>query len=332
MTDLPCVRVCRFDRANLDLRSSLSVYCSTFAANCPEYVTEVDRLKLKIGIPKGSLQEATFTMFKKAGWDFRVSSRSYTPSCDDDEIEALLVRPQEIPRYVEDGILDCGLTGKDWILDCAADVTEVADLSYNKTTTKPLRIVAAVKEDSPFLTVKDLEGKRISTEYVNLTKRWLGSSGVSAQVEFSWGACEVKVPDLADAIVVNTETGSSLRQNDLRIMETLLESTARFVSNNTSWADEWKRNKMENMAMLLKGAINAEQLVGLKMNVASENLSDIMAVLPALKKPTLSPLSDDGWMAVEIIIEEKVCRDLIPRLRRAGAEGLVEYPLNKVIY
>jgi len=289
-------------------------------------------LKLKIGIPKGSLQDATFAMLKKAGWDFHVNSRSYMPSCDDDEIEALLVRPQEIPRYVEDGILDAGLTGKDWIADCGVDVIEVADLSYNKTTFRPLRVVAAVKEDSEFRGVKDLEGKRISTEYVNLAKRWLESNGVSARVEFSWGACEVKVPELADAIVVNTETGSSLRMHNLRVIETILESTARLIANKDSWRDKWKRNKIENMSMLLIGALNAELLVGLKMNVPVEKLEDITAILPALKKPTLSPLSDEGWVAVEIVVEEKVSRDLIPKLRRAGAEGLVEYPLTKVVY
>lgn len=289
-------------------------------------------MKLKIGLPKGSLQEATFTMFRKAGWDFKVSSRSYTPSCDDDEIEALLVRPQEIPRYIEDGILDAGLTGKDWVVDCGVDVVEVADLAYNKVTTRPLKVVAAVKEDSGIKTVKDLQGKRVSTEYVNLTKRWLESNGVTAHVEFSWGACEMKVPYLADAIIVNTETGSSLRANNLRIIETLLESTARLVANKDSWEDSWKRKKMEDLALLLKGAINAEQLVGLKMNVPREKLDDVTAIIPALKKPTLSPLSDDGWVAVEIVIEEKVSRDMIPELRRAGAEGLVEYPLNKVIY
>ena len=271
-------------------------------------------------------------MFRKAGWDFKVSSRSYTPSCDDDEIEALLVRPQEIPRYIEDGILDAGLTGKDWVVDCGVDVVEVADLAYNKVTTRPLKVVAAVKEDSGIKTVKDLQGKRVSTEYVNLTKRWLESNGVTAHVEFSWGACEMKVPYLADAIIVNTETGSSLRANNLRIIETLLESTARLVANKDSWEDPWKRKKMEDLALLLKGAINAEQLVGLKMNVPREKLDDVTAIIPALKKPTLSPLSDDGWVAVEIVIEEKVSRDMIPELRRAGAEGLVEYPLNKVIY
>ena len=289
-------------------------------------------MKLKIGLPKGSLQDATFAMLKKAGWDFHVNSRSYMPSCDDDEIDALLVRPQEIPRYVADGILDAGLTGKDWIVDSGADVLEVADLSYNKATLRPLRVVVAVKEDSDIREAKDLEGKRISTEYVNLTKRWLESKGVSAQVEFSWGACEVKVPQLADAIVVNTETGSSLRMHDLRVVETILESTARLIANKQSWQDEWKRNKIENLAMLMQGALNAEQLVGLKMNVPREKLKDVVAILPALKKPTLSPLSDECWVAVEIVVEEKVSRDLIPRLRRAGAEGLVEYPLNKVVY
>lgn len=271
-------------------------------------------------------------MFKKAGWDFKVSSRSYTPSCDDNEIEALLVRPQEIPRYVQDGILDTGLTGKDWIVDCCADVVEVADLSYNKVTKKPLKIVAAVKEDSDIENVRQLQGKRISTEYVNLTKRWLESNGVTANVEFSWGACEMKVPHLADAIIVNTETGSSLRQNNLRIIETILESTARLIANKESWQDPWKKKKIENLSILLTGAINAEQLVGLKMNVPRENLTAVMGILPSLKNPTLSPLSDDKWVAVEIIVEEKVSRDLIPELRRAGAEGLVEYPLNKVVY
>lgn len=271
-------------------------------------------------------------MFKKAGWDFKVGSRSYMPVCDDDEIDALLVRPQETPRYIEDGILDAGLTGKDWIVDSGADVVEVADLSYNKVTTKPLRIVVAVKSDSQINSVKDLQGKRVSTEYVNLTKRWLEQNGVTANVEFSWGACEVKVPDLADAIVVNTETGNSLRAHNLKVIETLLESTARLVANKASWNDPWKRQKIENLAMLLTGALNADHLVGLKMNVAKDHVADVLACLPALKKPTLSPLSDDGWVAIEIIIEQKVGRDLIPNLKRAGAEGIVEYPLNKVIY
>ena len=289
-------------------------------------------MKLRIGLPKGSLQDATFAMFKKAGWDFKVSSRSYSPTCDDDEIEGLLVRPQEIPRYVQDGILDAGLTGKDWIEDCGVDVVEVCELGYSKLTTNPIKIVAAVANDSDIQSVKDLQGKRISTEYVNTATRWLGNNGVSAHVEFSWGACEMKVPDLADAIVVNTETGSSLRANNLRIIETLLISTTRLISNRESWGDEWKRQKVENLAMLLQGALNADQLVGLKMNVPKSNLDNIMAILPALKKPTISPLSDQHWLAAEIIVEEKVARDLIPKLKRAGAEGLVEYPLNKVVF
>ncbi len=289
-------------------------------------------MKLKIGIPKGSLQEATFTMFKKAGWDFKVNARSYTPTCDDNEIDAVLIRPQEIPRYVQDGILDAGLTGKDWIVDCSADVLEIADLTYNKVTTKPLRIVAVVKEDSPIESVKDLQDKRIATEYVNLTKQWLAANNIAANVEFSWGACEMKVPHLADVVVVNTETGSSLRQNNLRIIETILESTARLIANHEAWKDEWKKKKIENLSILLKGAINADQLVGLKMNVPVEKLDSVMGILPALKKPTLSPLSDEKWVAVEIIVEDKVSRDLIPELQRAGAEGLVEYPLNKVVY
>lgn len=291
-------------------------------------------MKLRIGLPKGSLQESTFTMFRKAGWDFSASSRSYTPSCDDCEIDALLVRPQEMSRYVMDGILDCGLTGRDWIVDCGAqdDVIEVADLQYSKVSLRPIRIVAAVKDSSPFRTVKDLQGKRIATEYMNLTKRWLEENGVTATVEFSWGACEMKVPELADAIVVNTETGSSLRANNLRIMEEILQSTPRLIANKAAWADPWKRNKIENMAMLLRGALNAELLVGLKMNIPTDKVEAVIATLPALKKPTMSPLSDDGWVAAEIIVEEKVSRDLIPELKRAGAEGIVEYPLNKVVY
>ncbi len=291
-------------------------------------------MKLRIGLPKGSLQESTFSMFKKAGWDFAASSRSYTPTCDDEEIDALLVRPQEMSRYVMDGILDCGLTGKDWIVDCGADndVIEVVDLQYSKVSLKPIRIVAAVKGDSPFKTVKDLQGKRIATEYMNLTTRWLSENGVTANVEFSWGACEMKVPELADAIVVNTETGSSLRANNLRIIEEILQSTPRLIANKEAWADPWKRNKIENMAMLLRGALNAELLVGLKMNIPKDKVKAVIATLPALKKPTMSPLSDDGWVAAEIVIEEKVSRDLIPELKRAGAEGIVEYPLNKVVF
>jgi len=289
--------------------------------------------KLKIGIPKGSLQEATFTLFKKAGFEFRMSSgRSYHPSGDDPELEPMLIRPQEIPRYVEQGILDAGLTGKDWIEDNGSDVAEVAEFIYSKATLNPIRVVLAAPNGSEIQSVKDLEGKRIATEYVRLTQRYLEKHGVQAEVEFSWGACEVKVPDLVDAIVVNTETGSSLRAHDLKVVDTLLTSTTRFIVNHRSWADEWKRAKVENITMLLRGALNAEQMVGLKMNVARADLDAVTALLPALKNPTISPLSNENWVALEIIVAESTVRDLLPQLKRAGAEGIVEYPLNKVIY
>jgi len=288
---------------------------------------------LKIGIPKGSLQEATFTLFKKAGFEFRMSSgRSYHPSGDDPELEPMLIRPQEIPRYVEQGILDAGLTGKDWIEDNGSDVAEVAEFIYSKATLNPIRVVLAAPNGSEIQSVKDLEGKRIATEYVRLTQRYLEKHGVQAEVEFSWGACEVKVPDLVDAIVVNTETGSSLRAHDLKVVDTLLTSTTRFIVNHRSWADEWKRAKVENITMLLRGALNAEQMVGLKMNVARADLDAVTALLPALKNPTISPLSNENWVALEIIVAESTVRDLLPQLKRAGAEGIVEYPLNKVIY
>lgn len=288
---------------------------------------------LKIGLPKGSLQDATFKLFSKAGWDIRVDSRSYQPVVDDPEISALLIRPQEIPRYLEDGILDIGLTGKDWIEDNGADVHEVSELAYSKATRNAIRVVLAAPQDSPIESARDLAGKRIATEYVRLTERYLAAHAVpDASVEFSWGACEVKVPVLADAIVVNTETGSSLRAHNLRIVDTLLTSTTRLVANHAAWADPEKRAKIENLAMLLQGALNADSLVGLKMNVARDQIEAVVAQLPALKRPTVSPLYDNGWTAVEIIIEEKQARDLIPRLKRAGAEGIVEYPLNKVIY
>jgi ATP phosphoribosyltransferase len=289
-------------------------------------------LKLRLGLPKGSLQDATFAMFKRAGYEFQVSSRSYSPSADDDELDPILLRPQEIPRYIEAGILDAGLTGKDWIVDNGSEVVEVATLVYSKRTRKSIRVVLAAANGSDINSVKDLEGKRISTEYIRMTERWLKENGVTAQVEFSWGACEAKVPELADAIVVNTETGSSLVAHNLKIVDTLLESNTMFVANKEAWADEWKRQKIENLAMLLTGALNAQALVGLKMNVPKSKLAEVAAALPALKKPTLSPLSDEDWVAVETVIEEKVVRDLIPKLRRAGAQGIVEYPLNKVIY
>jgi len=287
---------------------------------------------LKLGLPKGSLQEATFALFQKAGYSFRTSSRSYQPVVDDDEIEPILLRPQEIPTYVSQGIIDAGLTGADWIADTGADVHEICELRYSKLTNNPIRIVLAVHNDSPYQSVKDLQGKRIATEYVRLANRYVAENGVQAEVEFSWGACEVKVPDLVDAIVVNTETGSSLRAHNLRIIDTLLTSTTRLVSNREAWKDDWKRIKLESLEILLTGAMNASKLVGLKMNLPKASQAEILGILPALHDPTLSPLSDPEWVAAEVILEEKQVRELIPKLKRAGATGLVEYPLNKVIY
>lgn len=287
---------------------------------------------LKIALPKGSLQEATFGLFKKAGWDFRIGSRSYHPSCDDPEIEATLLRAQEIARYVEVGILDVGITGYDNICECGADVHEVCELRYSKATTKPYRWVLAVPKESGIKGPKDLEGKRVATELVEVTKRYFAQHGVNCTVEFSWGATEVKVPDLVDAIVEGTETGSTLKAHALEIIDTLLVSTTRLICNKDAWQDEWKRHKIESIAMLLQGALTAEGLVGLKMNVPREQLDLVVSELPALKNPTISPLAEEGWVAAEIIVEEKTVRELIPRLVRAGASGIVEYPLNKVIY
>jgi ATP phosphoribosyltransferase len=287
--------------------------------------------KLRIGMPKGSLQEATFGLFKKAGWDFRVSTRSYQPVVDDEELEPVLLRAQEIARYVAAGVLDVGLTGHDNVMESEADVHEVAELVYSKATSRPYRWVLAVPYNSDIQGPKDLEGKRIATEMVNLTKRYLEKHGVSAHVEFSWGATEVKVPDLVDAIVEGTETGSTLAAHGLKIVDTLLESTTRLVANHQSWQDPWKRKKIENIALLLQGALDADSLVGLKMNVAKINLGTVTALLSSLRKPTVSPLDEEGWVALETIIPEKTVRDILPELRRAGAQGLVEYPLNKVI-
>jgi ATP phosphoribosyltransferase len=287
---------------------------------------------LKIALPKGSLQEATFGLFKKAGWDFRVSSRSYHPSCDDPEIEATLLRAQEIARYVEAGVLDVGITGYDNVRECEADVHEVCELHYSKATTKPYRWVLAAPKDSGIKGPKDLEGKRVATELVNVTKRYFAENGVNCHVEFSWGATEVKVPELVDAIVEGTETGSTLKAHGLEILDTLLVSTTRLIVNKDAWNDEWKRRKIENIAMLLKAALTADGLVGLKMNIPCEKLDTILAELPSLKNPTISPLADEGWVAAEIIVEEHAVRELIPSLKRAGASGIVEYPLNKVIY
>ncbi len=289
-------------------------------------------MKLTIGLPKGSLQDATFDLFQKAGFSMRVSSRSYEPSVDDPELDARLIRPQEIPRYVQQGVLDCGLSGQDWIEDNGVDVVELADLTYSKVTRNPVRVVLAVHNDSTIQSVEQLNGKRIATEYVRLTERYLQQHHVSADVEFSWGACEMKVPNLVDAIVVNTETGSSLRAHNLRIIDTLIVSTPRLVMNRTAWNDPWKREKAENIAMLLTAALHADNLVGLKMNVRQDDLQQVLGVLPALKNPTISQLSDPEWVAVETILDIKVARDLIPPLKRAGASGIVEYPLRKVVY
>ncbi|MFZ5646438.1 MAG: ATP phosphoribosyltransferase [Bacillota bacterium] len=286
---------------------------------------------LRLGLPKGSLQEATFQLFKRAGFNISVRSRSYFPAIDDPEIEVVLMRAQEIPRYVNDGVLDAGLSGFDWITENEADVVEVADLVYSKQTNNPIRLVLAVANDSGIKSVQDLQGKRIATELVNVTKKYLEKHGVSANVEFSYGATEVKVPDLVDAIADITETGSSLKANNLRIIATILQSTTKLHANRRSWEDPWKREKLENLAVLLLGALCADSKVGLKMNVPGEKINDVLSVLPAMKHPTISQLYNSDWVAVEVIMSEKKVRDLIPALRKAGAQDIIEYPLNKVI-
>ncbi|ABL66345.1 ATP phosphoribosyltransferase [Chlorobium phaeobacteroides] len=286
---------------------------------------------LKIGLPKGSLQDSTLELFANAGFHFSVQSRSYFPSIEDDELEAILIRAQEMAHYVELGAFDVGLTGKDWIIETDADVVEVADLVYSKASMRPVRWVLAVPESSAIKSVKDLEGKHIATEVVNITKKYLARNGVNASVEFSWGATEVKPPDLADAIVEVTETGSSLRANKLRIVDTILESNTKLIANKASWNDSWKREKIENMAMLLQGAINAQGKVGLKMNAPKAALQNIAAIIPALRQPTISNLADENWVALEVIVSEKTVRKLIPELKRAGAEGIFEYNINKLI-
>ncbi len=286
---------------------------------------------LRIGLPKGSLQDSTLALMKKAGFNFQVSSRSYSATCDDPEIKALLIRAQEMARYVQDGVFDCGLTGLDWIREQEADVVEVADLVYSKASMRPVRWVLAVPNDSTIQSVKDLQGKRIATEVVNLTRNYLKKHGVKAEVEFSWGATEVKAPELVDAIVEVTETGSSLQANNLRIVEVLLESWTKLIANKKSWATSWKREKIENLAMLMRAAIDAEDRVGLKLNAPKDKLAEVLAILPALTSPTVSPLRDEHWVAVESILPEKTVREIIPKLKRAGAAGIVEYPLNKVV-
>jgi ATP phosphoribosyltransferase len=289
-------------------------------------------MKIRLGLPKGSLQEATFQLFERAGYSFRVSARSYQPLVDDPELDPVLLRPQEIPQYVQDGVLDAGLTGYDWIVDCGANVREVCELRYSKLTDNPVRIVLAAHENAPIGSAKDLSGKRVATEYVRLATRYFQERGVDAHIEFSWGACEIKVPELVDAIIVNTETGSSLRAHNLRIVETLLTSTTRLICSHEAWSDDWMRHKLESLEILLTGAMNAAKLVGLKMNVPSTKRDEVLALLPSLQNPTLSPLADPDWIAVEVILPESDVRELIPSLKRAGATGIVEYPLNKVIY
>ncbi|MFH1125819.1 MAG: ATP phosphoribosyltransferase [Candidatus Altiarchaeota archaeon] len=288
---------------------------------------------LRFGLPKGSLQDSTFKMFEKAGFHITVSSRSYHPNIDDPEIQPVLLRAQEIPRYVESGILDAGLTGFDWIVENGVDkkVVEVAELLYAKQGLGRVRWVLAVPEESGIKSVRDLNGKSVATEVVNLTKSYLKKHKVKADVEFSWGATEVKAGELVDAIVEITETGSSLRANKLRIVDTILESTTRFIANKKAWQDSWKKRKMEEISLLLKGALAAEEKVGLKMNVKRSSLKEILKILPALKKPTVSSLSDPQWVALEIVIDEKVVRWLIPKLKKSGAQGIIEYPLNKII-
>jgi ATP phosphoribosyltransferase len=287
--------------------------------------------KLKLGIPKGSLENATIDLFRRAGFQITTSTRSYFPAIDDPEIECMLIRAQEMARYVEDGVLDAGLTGFDWVLESNAKVETVADLVYSKASFGKVRWVLAVPENSPINSVKDLEGKIISTELVNFTQAYLAKHGVTANVEFSWGATEVKPPYLADAIVEVTETGNSLRANKLRIVEELMTSNTQLIANVKSWNDEWKRRKLEDLKLLLEGAIAALGKVGLMLNVEEENLQRVLDVLPALKNPTVSPLSRGNWLAVNTVLEETTVRQIIPRLKEAGAQGIVEYPLNKII-
>jgi len=286
---------------------------------------------LKLGIPAGSLQEATGELFRKAGYNIKFSSRSYYPEIDDDEIECLLIRAQEMARYVEQGVLDAGITGYDWVLENNAEVHEVCELMFSKVSRRPVRWVLCVPVDSPAKTVKDLEGKRVATEVVNLTKSFLARHGVEALVEFSWGATEVKPPKLADAIVEVTETGGSLRANNLRIIAEVLESTTRFVANKNAFADGWKRSKIENLALMLKSCLAAEGKVGLMMNVRRVDLPQVLEQLPALQKPTVSSLSDPDWVDVNTIVDESFVRVVVPKLKAAGALGIVEYQINKII-
>ena len=287
---------------------------------------------LMLGLPKGSLQDATIKLFAKAGFDISVSSRSYRPSIDDEQLDGRFVRAQEVSRYVEHGYFDCGLTGQDWVLENASDVVEVCDLVYSRASNVRSKWIIAVPENSPVQTVKDLQGKRIATEVVNITRQYLKDQGVNAEVEFSWGATEVKVPDLVDAIVDLTETGNSIRANKLRIVDTLLYTNTVLIANKDSWEDPKKREKIENIAMLLQSALEANSKVGLKLNIDKSKLDAVLAALPALRNPTVNRLTDESWVAIDTILDEKVVREIIPQLKSLGAEGIIEYPLNKVVF
>lgn len=297
------------------------------AANMAENTNQI----LKIGLPKGSLFEPTLDLFEKAGYNITGASRSYRPSIDDPELQIRLIRAQEIGRYTDHGFLDCGITGKDWIAENGADVHVVCDLPYSRATSNPTRWVLVVPNDSPIKTVKDLEGKRIAAEAIGIVEKYLEENGVTAEVEFSWGATEVKVPELVDAIVDITETGNSLRANNLRIVDELMQSYPQFVAKKESWEDPWKREKIERMAVLLQGALTARDMVGLKMNLPDDKRNTVLEKLPSLRKPTVSRLAQDGWVAVEVVLTELQARDMIPQLKELGAEGIIEYPLNKVI-
>ena len=288
-------------------------------------------MKLKLGLPKGSLQESTFELMRRAGFNFYVNGRSYILGSDDEEIEGILLRAQEMALYVQQGVLDAGLTGKDWIIENNADVEEVCELVYSKTSLRPVQWVLAVPHDSPVKTVKDLQGKRIATEAVNLTRKYLAENGVEAEVEFSWGATEAKAPDLVDAIVELTETGSSLQANNLRIVDKILESTTRLIANKQSYEEPEKRNKIETLAMLLRGAILAREKVGLKFNIPKARIEELQTFLPSMRQPTISPLLDPEWAALEIVVDESTVRKFIPELKNCGATDIIEYPLNKVI-
>ncbi len=286
---------------------------------------------LKLGMPKGSLQDSTIDLFRKAGIRVNSSDRSYFPYCDDEEIEIMLIRSQEMARYVQDGLFDAGITGQDWILESGAGVKEICELLYSKSGFKPVRWVVAVPENSRIRSIKDLQGKTVATELVSYVKKYFAKKKVKARIEYSWGATEAKAGILVDAIVELTETGRSLKANKLRIIDEILTSTTRFIANKKAWDNPWKREKMENIAILLKGALAAEGMVGLKMNLKEKDLSKIMSILPSLKRPTVSPLTLSGWMALEVVVEEKIVKKMLPELKRAGAEGIIEYPLNKLI-